>query len=85
MTVHSHSDRLIRSSRRNPCPVCQRVRDADCAFSPDRARVIWVICHHPRTDLIARVSQVGEYTFWGNTRDHRAAVFLLDEFERRQW
>ena len=82
MTVHSHSDRLIRSSRRNPCPECQRVKDADCAFSPDRARVI---CHHPRTDLIARVSQVGEYTFWGNTRDHRAAVFLLDEFERRQW
>ena len=82
MAVHSHSDRLIRSSRRNPCPVCQRVKDGDCAFSPDRARVI---CHHPRTDLIARVSQVGEYTFWGNTRDHRAAVFLLDEFERRQW
>ena len=82
MTVHSHSDRLIRSSRRNPCPVCQRVKDGDCAFSPDRARVF---CHHSRTDLIARVSQVGEYTFWGNTRDHRAAVFLLDEFDRRQW
>ena len=80
--THTHSDRLIRSSRRNPCPVCQRVKDGDCAFSPDRARVI---CHHPSTDLIARVSQVGEYTFWGNTRDHRAAVFLLDEFERRQW
>jgi len=31
------------------------------------------------------VSQVGEYTFWKNTSDHRAAVFLLDEFERRQW
>ena len=82
MPVHSHSDRLIRSSRRNPCPVCGRTKDPDCAFSSDRSRVL---CHHPRLDLIPLVDEINGYTFIQNNRDGRTALFLLDEFERRQW
>ena len=82
MSVQFHSDRLIRSSRRNPCPVCGRIKDADCAFSSDRSKVL---CHHPRLDLIPLVDQINGYTFIRNNRDGRTALFLLDEFERRQW
>ena len=82
MSLQFNSDRLIRSSRRQPCPVCGRVKDADCAFTPDRSLVL---CHHTRNDLIPGVDQVNDYYFCKNTKDDRAAVFVLDEFERRQW
>lgn len=82
MSVHHQSDRLLRSGRHRPCPVCARNSDADCSFSQDRARVL---CHHPRLDLIPLVDQINGYTFIRNNRDGRTALFLLDEFERRQW
>ena len=41
--------------------------------------------HHPRLDLIPLVDQINGYTFIRNNRDGRTALFLLDEFERRQW
>jgi hypothetical protein len=44
-----------------------------------------VLCHHPRLDLIPLVDQINGYTFIRNNRDGRTALFLLDEFERRQW
>ena len=82
MTVHAHSDRLLRSSRHRPCPVCGRVSDADCSFNQDRTTVL---CHHQRLDLIPLVDEVNGYTFIQNNRDGRTALFKLDEFERRQW
>lgn len=82
MTVHSHSDRLLRSSRRNPCPVCGRSKDADCSFNHERS---FVLCHHQRTDLIASVDEINGFVFCGNAKDGRTAMFRLDEFERRQW
>ena len=82
MSVHFHSDRPLRSGRHRPCPVCGRVKDSDCSFTPDRAKVF---CHHQRVDLIPLVDQINGYTFIQNNRDGRTALFLLDEFDRRQW
>ena len=79
MTVRTNSDRLLRSGRNRPCPVCSRVHDADCSFSADRFRVL---CHHPRHDLVPKVGRVGDYRFIGNTKDGRCAVFLLDADNR---
>lgn len=35
-------EKLIKSGRNNPCPVCDRTKDADCGWSPDKSRVL---CH----------------------------------------
>jgi len=82
MTVRLNSGRLLRSGRNRPCPVCGRVHDADCSFTADRT---FVLCHHARTQLVPTVDGENGYLFTGNTVDGRCGVFVLDEYERRQW
>ena len=54
----------------------------DCSFTADRT---FVLCHHARTQLVPRVDGENGYLFTGNTVDGRCGVFVLDEYERRQW
>jgi hypothetical protein len=62
------------SSGRNPCPICQRVKDGDCRISTDRLQVI---CHHPK-DLKPGDVENG-WAFTGNISDGRAGHFTLDK------
>jgi hypothetical protein len=71
--------KLIPSSRRNPCPVCGRTKDSDCRISADGLEVI---CHHPknlRTGEVVTGADEGAWAFTGNTRDGRAGHFTLDK------
>ena len=74
MSVHTHSGRLIRSGRRNACPIsdCKRTRDSDCSWTPDLERVF---CHHAR-EGIQPGHRIGDYAFTGNTKDGRCAHFV---------
>jgi hypothetical protein len=71
--VATPSTQWIPSSRRNPCPVCERSKDGDCRISPEGDRVI---CHHPRELRPGEV--VNGWAFTRNTSDDRAAHFVLD-------
>jgi hypothetical protein len=68
----SSKQRWIRSSSRNPCPVCKREKDGDCAISEDGQRVF---CHHPKDYPKGEV--VNGWAFTGNIRDGRAGHFVL--------
>lgn len=78
--VASPTTRWLESSKRNPCPICGRVKDGDCRVDVDGVQVI---CHHPK-DL--RPSPEGIpgvdgqlWAFTGNTSDGRAGHFKLHE------
>lgn len=73
MTATIGNDSWIPSSKRHPCPVCNRTKDGDCRINRDGERVI---CHHPR-DLQPGEVENG-WAFTGNTRDGRAGHFRLD-------
>jgi hypothetical protein len=71
--------KLIVSSRRNPCPVCGRTKDSDCRVSSDGLEVI---CHHPKDHRAGEVvtgADEGAWAFTGNTKDGRAGHFTLDK------
>lgn len=62
------------SSKRNPCPVCGRVKDGDCRVSSDGLQVL---CHHPKNLKPGEV--VNGWAFTGNSSDGRAGHFTLDK------
>lgn len=75
----SEKQKLIVSSRRNPCPVCGRTKDSDCRMSSDGLEVI---CHHPKDHRPGEVvtgADEGAWAFTGNTRDGRAGHYTLDK------
>lgn len=75
----SEKQKLIPSSRRNPCPVCGRTKDGDCRLSSDGLEVI---CHHPKGHRAGEVitgADEAAWAFTGNTRDGRAGHFTLDK------
>ena len=59
---------LIHSSKNNPCPVCNRVKDGDCRWYPD---VNTVLCHS-FTDGVGHDESIWHYNglndnpIWGN-------------------
>lgn len=63
----------IPSSKTNPCPVCDRIKDGDCRVSADGQRVI---CHHPKDLKPGEV--VNGFAFTGNTEDGRGGHFVID-------
>ena len=75
MFQRTKSERFIRSSKRRPCPICGRTKDADCSWAEDGSVVF---CHHP-VNLIPQVDACGEYIFVGNSSDDRAAVWCHDQ------
>jgi hypothetical protein len=56
----------IRSSTKNPCPVCDRTKDGDCRISEDEGLVL---CH---SEVNGRVQGelLGEYIWVGSTDNH---------------
>ncbi len=75
----SEKQKLIVSSRRNPCPVCGRTKDSDCRISADELEVI---CHHPknlRTGEVITGADDQAWAFTANTKDGRAGHFTLDK------
>jgi hypothetical protein len=75
----SEKQKLIPSSRRNPCPVCGRTKDGDCRVSSDGLEVI---CHHPKDHRPGEVVTGADdqtWAFTANTRDGRAGHFTLDK------
>jgi hypothetical protein len=40
-------EQLIYSSKKNPCPVCTRTKDADCRMTRDS---VFVLCHTHQTE-----------------------------------
>ncbi len=75
----SEKQKLIVSSRRNPCPVCGRTKDSDCRMTPDGLEVI---CHHPKDHSPGEVITGADERAWaftGNTRDGRAGHYTLDK------
>ncbi len=75
----SEKQKLIVSSRRNPCPVCGRTKDSDCRMSADGLEVI---CHHPKDHRAGEVITGADdqtWAFTGNTRDGRAGHYTLDK------
>ena len=75
----SEKQKLIVSSRRNPCPVCGRTKDSDCRMSSDGLEVI---CHHPKDHWAGEVITGADdqaWAFTANTRDGRAGHFTLDK------
>ena len=77
---HSHSRRFLRSSKRQPCPVCGRTKDGDCAWAEDTSVVF---CHHPQK-LIPDVDRKGDFLFVGNTSDDRASIWFKDQLRGGQ-
>ena len=75
MFQRTKSERFIRSSKRRPCPICGRTKDADCSWAEDGSVVV---CHHP-VNLSPQVDSCGEFIFVGNTSDDRAAVLCHDQ------
>ena len=80
MFQRTKSERFIRSSKRQPCPVCWRTKDADCAWAEDTSIVF---CHHPQ-NLIPGVDGKGDFLFVGNTSDDRASVWVNDQLRGGQ-
>ena len=73
----STSQRWIRSSKENPCPVCGRTKDGDCQASDDGLEVN---CHHPRDLSKGAILQGADGRTWAfthNTADSRAGHFTL--------
>jgi predicted transcriptional regulator len=71
------------SSKRTPCPICNRTKDGDCRISDDL-----VLCHHGSTHSPPPGLKPGDlhpghdgrhWAFTGNTKDGRAAVFTIDK------
>ncbi|MFM7675718.1 MAG: VapE domain-containing protein [Synechococcus sp.] len=62
------------SGKRNPCPICGRVKDGDCRISTDGLEVI---CHHPKDLKPGEV--VNGWAFTGNTSDGRGGHFTVDK------
>ena len=78
----SEKQKLIVSSRRNPCPVCGRTKDSDCRMSSDGLEVI---CHHPKDHRAGEVitgADEGAWAFTGNTRDGRAGQCRVNKVRR---
>ena len=80
MFQQHHSRRFIRSSKRQPCPVCWRTKDGDCAWVEDTSIVF---CHHPQ-NLIPGVDGEGDFLFVGNTSDDRASIWVNDQLRGGQ-
>ena len=61
--------KFTRSGRGHPCPVCGRIKDADCSIS-----IEMVLCHnntgHKKGD------QVKGWAFTGASSDGRCGVFV---------
>lgn len=67
-----------RSSRRNPCPCCGRVKDGDCRVTADGL----VLCHRNTDHRPGAVIRGQDGSFWaftGVTADQRCGVFKPDE------
>lgn len=70
----ARAHQLRQSSKKNPCPVCGRTKDGDCRVRDDGELVI---CHHARN--LQKGSTENGWKFTCNTKDGRAAVFVLPE------
>lgn len=58
--------KLIRSSMKYPCPVCDRTKDGDCRISEDEGLVL---CHSEINNRV-QGEQVGSYIWIGPTDNH---------------
>jgi len=75
----STSQRWIRSSKANPCPVCGRTKDDDCQAREDGQEVN---CHHPKDLSKGAILQGADGQTWAfthDTADGRAGHFVLDK------
>lgn len=74
---------FIYSSRRNPCPICNRTKDSDCRSAENLILCHYGSSHHPPAGLRpGSVVQAADGTMWaytGDTEDGRAAVFTQDK------
>jgi hypothetical protein len=80
----SPQQRWTPSSKRNPCPICNRAIDGDCRISADRMQVL---CHYgksfaPPPDLKPG-DVVNGWAFTGNSSDGRAGHFTVDKDRSR--
>ena len=69
----------VRSSKKNPCPVCGRTKDGDCRTKGSGADMR-VICHKATGHSPGEVIKVGEteWAFTGATDDGRGGHFKVD-------
>jgi hypothetical protein len=74
------SNQFTRSSRRYPCPVCNRSKDSDCRFSEDRALVL---CH---SEINSRVKgdELNSYIWVGETQDGNWGKWIIPNMEPRK-
>ncbi len=79
----STTGQWIRSSKRNPCPICQRVKDSSCGVRDDGSLVSchYGNTHHPPIDLRSGDVVQGidgmTWAYTGDDKDGRTAMFTL--------
>jgi hypothetical protein len=83
------SQRMLPSSKRNPCPICGRTKDNDCRITQDGSLAI---CHHGSTHHPPSGLYKGkvidgldgrQWAFTGDSKDGRGAVFTIDKPRER--
>lgn len=65
LNMFKNNSDLEHSSKNNPCPICDRTKDADCSWSPDASLVL---CYSEGEDG-RPVQAVGDYYFNGQYSD----------------
>jgi CRISPR-associated protein Cmr3 len=68
------ASRFSNSSKKNPCPVCGRIKDGDCRISRDGRLVL---CHQNFNH--AKTQQRDSWHFNGETSDGRCGEYVLRE------
>lgn len=68
------TQKLLNSSKSNPCPVCGRTKDGDCRISHDGKMVL---CHQNFDHI--KSNQPKEWHFDGSSSDNRCGIYIFKD------